>query len=316
MSTGSGTGSPIQGVAGGVGSVLPIAVSGLSRGELRAEIARMFEFVEGVVDAGSTTTITDAALKRYPDDYFIGAQVWIAEADGTAPEDETSYVTDFVNSTGVLTFAPAMTVAPAAGDHFHLFSTVSKDAIDRAIARASQGAEAIYQLTVDATTLDYDLTYITGLRDSRQLHAVMVRDNDDALNQPYLLRDWYVEDNFGQLTLRLLASPSEDSSMWIVYRLDDTGMADDAQRCNLPTDLLLARAKVYLIQDLLPKQDQSGMDKYGQLLRYWEDKVKEQERRLQPKAGTVGKTPWQTLMPGSGSSNTRAKKRLGMDWIH
>ena len=276
----------------------------------------MFDFVEGVADAGATTTITDLALTRYPNDYFIGAQVWIAEADGAAPEDETSYVTDFVNSTGVLTFAPAMTVAPAAGDHYHLFLTVSKDAIDRAIARASQGAEAVYLLTIDATTLEYDLTYITGLRDSRQIHAVMVRDNDDSLSQPYLLRDWYVEDNFGQLTLRLLASPSESDSMWIVYRLDDTGMEDDAQRCNLPTDLILARAKVYLIQDLLPKQDQSGMDKYGQLLRYWEDKVKEQERRLQPKGGTVGKTPWATLMPSSGSSGIRAKQRLGLTRIH
>jgi hypothetical protein len=40
MSTGGGTGSPIVGVAGGVGSVLPIAVSGSSRGDLRAELAR------------------------------------------------------------------------------------------------------------------------------------------------------------------------------------------------------------------------------------------------------------------------------------
>jgi|WetSurMetagenome_2_1015567.scaffolds.fasta_scaffold162297_2 hypothetical protein len=313
MSTGTGTGSPILGVSGGVGSVLPIAVSGLSRGDYREDIARMFGFVKSVATAGATTTLTDPTLLRYPNDYFNGAQIWISEADGAAPEDEDSYISDFVNATGVLTFSPAMSAAVQSGDHYHLFMTVTKDAIDEAIARASQGAEAIYQLTIDTDTLDYDLTYVTGLRDTRQIRCVMVRSADDELTQPYLLRDFYVEDNFGQLTLRLMGSPNSNDRMWIVYQLDDTGMQDDAQRCNLPTDLILARAKCYLLQDLLPRQDQSGMDKYGQLLRYWDEERQKLERKYQPKSSKVKKAPWQTLVAG-GATITQAERALGLYW--
>ena len=287
MSTGGGTGSPILGVAGGVGSVLPIAVSGSSRGELRAELARMFGFVEGVASAGATDGITDTSLFRWPDDYFVGANVWISEADGAAPEGEQSWVSDFVNSTGVLSLRPALTAAVAAGDHYHVFMVVGKDDIDRAIQRACRGGEAICTLTADEDTLDYDLTYITGLSDARQVRAVWRRAGNDDEIQPYRMAGWQIADNFGQLTLQLAAAPSADDGLWIEYELDERGMEDDAQRCNLPLDLILARAKVYLLQNLLAKQDTAGMDKYGQLLRFWQDEQVKEERRWQPKSGTA-----------------------------
>lgn len=301
---------------GGPGSPIALAVSGSSRAELRAELARFFGYVEGVATGGTTSTILDTSLFRYPDDYFVGAQVWIEDADGAAPEDETSYVTDFANSTGTLTLLPVLTAEVDSGDTYHIYQTVTKDDMDKAIAKACAGGEATYALAVDTTTLDYDLTHIMGLRNSRSILAVVVRDGDDTQAQPYMLKNWYIEDSFGQLTLHLFESPSADDALWIVYLLDESGMNDDAMRCNLPSGLVLARARVRLLEDLLPKQDQSGMDKYGQLLRYWQDEVKKEERKYQPATGRVRKTPWRSYVPDSGASERHILRTLGLEWIN
>lgn len=307
--TAGGTGTPILGTAGGVGSVLPIAVSGLSRGDLREDIARVFGFLKSTASAGATTTLTDATLTRFPNDYFIGAQVWISEADGAAPEDETSFGTDFVKSTGVLTFAPAMTAAVASGDHYHIYMIVTKDDIDEAIAMASQGADASYVLTVDTTTLDYDLTYVSGLRDARQVRAVWLRSADDTLVQPTRINGWQIEDNFGQLTLRLPYAPNSNDALWIEYQLDETGMTDDAMRCNLPSRLVKARAMVHLLEILMMGQDASGREKYGQMLRYWNDEKTKEDARWQPKPGKVQKYQWNKHMSSSAS---RADEALNL----
>jgi enamine deaminase RidA (YjgF/YER057c/UK114 family) len=53
--------------------------------------------VHGTADSGSTTTIVDANLKRYPDDYFTGGLAYSID------KDEMQEITDFVSSTGTVT---------------------------------------------------------------------------------------------------------------------------------------------------------------------------------------------------------------------
>lgn len=53
--------------------------------------------VYGTADSGSTTTIIDANLKRYEDDYFTGGLAY------SITRDETREITDFVSSTGTIT---------------------------------------------------------------------------------------------------------------------------------------------------------------------------------------------------------------------
>ncbi|MFQ5473334.1 MAG: hypothetical protein ACE5FA_10690 [Dehalococcoidia bacterium] len=55
--------------------------------------------VRGTADSGSTTTIVDAELKRWPDDYFTGGAAYSID------RDETRDITDFVSSTGTVTTA-------------------------------------------------------------------------------------------------------------------------------------------------------------------------------------------------------------------
>lgn len=56
---------------------------------------------------GSTTTLVDTDLSRYGDDYFNDWWVRITESGGD--QYKVLRVTDFVSSTGTLTFAPAIT---------------------------------------------------------------------------------------------------------------------------------------------------------------------------------------------------------------
>lgn len=62
--------------------------------------------VRGTAQSGSATTVVDAELKRYEDDYFTGGIVWSAD------KDETREVVDFESSTGTVTttaFSSAVT---------------------------------------------------------------------------------------------------------------------------------------------------------------------------------------------------------------
>lgn len=84
--------------------------------------------VHGDVDSGSTTTIVDAELKRYPDDYFTGGLAT------NLTNNEAREITDFVASSGTVTM-PTMT-ANDAGDKYMLQRAYTKE-----IARAFEKLE-------------------------------------------------------------------------------------------------------------------------------------------------------------------------------
>ena len=85
--------------------------------------------VHGTADSGSTTTLVDAELKRYEDDYFTGGLAY------SLTKDETREITDFVSSTGTITTA-AFTTAIAT-DKYILTRSFTKE-IQRAFEKIDE----------------------------------------------------------------------------------------------------------------------------------------------------------------------------------
>ena len=85
--------------------------------------------VHGTADSGSTTTLVDAELKRYEDDYFTGGLAH------SLTKDETREITDFVSSTGTITTA-AFTGAIAT-DKYILTRSFTKE-IQRAFEKIDE----------------------------------------------------------------------------------------------------------------------------------------------------------------------------------
>lgn len=97
--------------------------------------------VHGTADSGSTTTIVDAELKRYEDDYFTGGLAT------NLTNDEARDITDFVASTGTATIVAAM--ATAAGHKYTLTRSYTAEIqrafekIDELITRAGKRSALI-----------------------------------------------------------------------------------------------------------------------------------------------------------------------------
>ena len=119
--------------------------------------------------------MVNSSYTRFADDYFAGANVWIEQAGGAAPQHEDAYCTAFVSSTGTLTVSPAFTQVVQANDKVQAFMRCSKADIDNALAKVGYGATALATLTPSSTTLDYSLNDIDGLHSSSQIVAVWLR---------------------------------------------------------------------------------------------------------------------------------------------
>lgn len=97
--------------------------------------------VHGTADSGSVTTIVDAELKRYEDDYFTGGLAV------NLTNDETREITDFVSSTGTATIKTA--TATASGHKYILTRAYTKEIqrafekIDELITRAGKRSALI-----------------------------------------------------------------------------------------------------------------------------------------------------------------------------
>jgi hypothetical protein len=66
-------------------------------------------FESTATGAGTTTTLVDSALTTLPDDHLNG--LWIEFTDGSH-EYQVRQITDFVASTGTITFSPALSSGP------------------------------------------------------------------------------------------------------------------------------------------------------------------------------------------------------------
>lgn len=268
--------------------------AGRSRAELRTLIARAFGgFWRGKATGnGSTTTLLDSRLTRYANDFWIGAQIWV-EYKSASAAGYVSYVTDFVAASGTLTFAPAMSQATATGDDYQLFRYVTKEEIEDALNEVCKGGTAHHQLTPNTDLdLDYSLNDISTLHRPAQVLGVYRQSGADDDAQPVPVHHWTLENNAGLLTLRLPYAPTSDDEVWVVYEIGEGGLVHDDDRTTLPADVVRARAVVWLLENMLINQDEQGLAKYGQLLRYWQEQKQIVEQALPRPARFARTYPW------------------------
>lgn len=265
--------------------------AGRTRRELRELVAKVFGWQSGTATGGSTTTVVDGSLARYADGYWTGANIWLASKTNAARN--TSWVTDFVSSSGTLTVSPAFADACMAGDVYQLFRYVSKAQIDDAINEVAKGGYAHHHLTPNADlSLVYEINAAPGLMRAEQVMTVWRLSLSDAGRLPVEVKGWRVEEDQGVLTLRLPYAPLAEDDLWLVYQIGEGGLVSDDTRTTVPADLVRARAVVFLLQNILVDQDAQGLEKWGQQLRYWSEELERIERLYQLSGRRVRVYDW------------------------
>ena len=290
--SGSGTGTPVS-IAPSVSRV------GWTRTELRELVARVFGLHDDVATGGTTTTIVDSKLARFADDFFNGTQAFVRLTDGSAPEGQRAWVTDFAASTGTLTIAPAFSDAMLAGDRYQLFFRVSYDEINNALDMVTGSFEVATSLTPKDNALDYYVTQAPLLLRRQQLIAVWRRVNGDVKNPPVEVLGWTFEDAQGQLTLRMPYTMSSNDQLWITYYAGESSL-EDCEYINAPLMLIRARAVVYLCENKL--NNTTDRDWYGTLLRYWRDVLKVEEGKYQRIMKRTRMHPWALDFGGAANA--------------
>jgi len=157
---------------------------------------------EGLATAGAVGTLTDTNDLQtvFSDDHFNRGTVWIvrdAAGAGAAPEGEFTRVSDFVSSTGVVTFRDNLTAAPAAGDLYAIATNEYR--LDTIIRQINKVLRDIMVETTDITTIttaadqtEYSLP--TAMLDEGIEVWIQGKTNDtnDYKWQPY--HDWYIQE--------------------------------------------------------------------------------------------------------------------------
>jgi hypothetical protein len=291
-----------------------MAQVGYYRYELRKLIARFFGIHEDAATGGDTTYIEDTKLARFADDSFIGQNAFVLYASGAPPALESSFVTDFVAATGILTLNPAFSTSVQPGDTYQLYQHVTVDEINDALAQVCLDAEIITKLVPSTSTLDYYVSGAKALYRRQQMIGVWLRPQGSRLVRPYPLTDWEFEDAEGHLTIRIRSPLAEGDELWLQYYGGEM-TRDDCVITNLPLSLIRARAIVYLIENTLAKQHQGGVDRWGTMLRYWHDELKLEEARHQRAPRKTLGFDWNGAFPLAGA-DTRADVALNLRTLY
>lgn len=293
--SGSGTITPAAAPA------TPVTISrvGYTRTELREMVARVFGLHDDYATGGSTTTIVDTKLTRFADDFFNGTQSFIRLTTGAAPEGDRAWVTDFVSSTGTLTVSPTMTGAVVSGDRYQLFFRVSYDDINDALDKVVATFEVATSLVAKDNSLDYYVTMAPLLLRRQQLIAVWRRDLKAVDSSPVEVVGWTFEDAQGQLTLRMPYTMNTNDGLWITYYAGEHSL-EDCEYVNAPMMLIRAWAVVYLLENKL--NNTTDRDWYGTQLRYWTEKLKQEESKFQRITKRARQFPWLLASGGSRAS--------------
>lgn len=286
MATGSGTGTP---ATASTTTEAPLSGNGVTRAQYREAVARVFGLHDSIATGGSTSTIVDTKLTRFANDWFNGAHAYIKSADSADPEGEDAWVTDFVSATGTLTISPTLTAAVEADDRYQVYFRVTKHDIDDALDLACVGYEVATTLTPKTDSLDY---YITGsplLMRRNQIIGVWYREHGDLDSLPVEIKGWQLEEAENQLVLRLPDTLNNDDVVWITYYAGEKSLTEDTT-LGLPISLVRARAVVYLLENKL--NNTTDRDWYGTQVRYWGEKLAQEERKIQRVAKRARAQNW------------------------
>lgn len=267
---------------------------------LRETVGRFFGYQQGTAISGTVGGLTtvdngdDANL-------WAGAYLRIAEAGGVAPEGEWARILSYAS--GTFTCRAACFSAPIeAGDIYEVYSRVTPDEIDQAINETLDGQPAIVSIALTPNATSYDLV-ADGLVDRRQVLNVWRLDPRYTTSQYAVkIRDWDVQQGENGLLLWIKQPLLISDLVWVEYAMGPGGMVGNASQTTMPVKLVRAAAVCRLLENLLSRQDEAGMQRLGTLLRDMRQQLA-QESALYYKAPSKARTTnWQPRPAESWSS--------------
>lgn len=239
--------------------------------------------------AGSTTTLVDANNRVEDDDYFqnLNAQLYIRSGTYAG---STRRITDFANSTGTVTFAPALAGAPGSSVTYSIHARYSRAEIVNAINQAIESiAEDSLFFTNDSTsvTLDED-TYEYDIPASfMYIYRLVMADADGDFTNPEVPPDaYYVRPSSSpKLVFRKksteydvsgwefggLWSPTDSRALLIEGLASPAKLAADTDACPIDPNYICAYAASLLHKSRVGISD--GVDHLAQS-RLWEEEAK------------------------------------------
>lgn len=269
---------------------------------LRQELARSTGgLIQGTATGGSTTTLIDTNLLdsgEFADDHLNGADIYITDTtDDLAPKGEVRYVTDFVQSTGVVTVGKAFTVAPAAGDTYDVYLRYTKDDLDTALMLGVKDWRLVTTLTLSSNVAEYSLS-ATALHRAEQVQSVWLRETTDTQSPYEQVSNWRVWDNAGTLTLEFSdVNFDGNTSCRVVYearydQMDTAGVYLDTATVggDLATHLLHAQAQLYFIK--MQSAAAPDRDWLASMYRERVERIEASGKSDRPDAGRAKTTNW------------------------
>jgi len=164
--------------------------------DLTYRLARLLGITaEGVATGGSTTTIVDTVERTEADDFWNGGTAWIvydAAGAGAAPQGEYSYVSDFVQSTGVVTLRSTLTAAVAANDRYAIGGL--RYPLQMLIQKINETFGVIEKTDITTIITAANQTEHSLPTDLLELKQVFIGTNDDSNDNEWRkIYDWTVQ---------------------------------------------------------------------------------------------------------------------------
>jgi len=258
--------------------------------DITLKVAEELSIVQkGIATAGAVGTLTDAndLLGVFSDDHWNHGTVWIeydAAGAGAAPEGEFTRISDFVGSTGVVTFRDNLTVAPGAGDWYAIANQEYRldtiiSAVNRVLVQTMVETEDIASITTAGDQTEYDLpaalldqnldVYIQGKTD----------DTDDYKWQP--MDGWYIRQQAAGTQKKLVfkVQPPYPYLLRLVYYVPHAPLRSASDQLHEYVDFNALVMQV-VVELLRRKRNQPGVH------------VKDLERRIDEATAKAERAKW------------------------
>lgn len=239
--------------------------------DLTLRVAKELDVLfEGLATAGAVGTLTDTNDLQtvFSDDHWNRGTVWIerdAAGAGAAPEGEFTRVSDFVSSTGVVTFRDNLTAAPGAGDLYGIATQEYR--LDTIINQINKVLRDLMVETTDITTIttaadqtEYSLP--TAILDERIKVYIQgkTNDTDDYKWQRY--HDWYIQETATGTANKLVfhTQPPYPYLLKVVYWIPHDQLYTNSDQLHEDVDINRVALQA-AVECMKWKKNQSGVHK-------------------------------------------------------
>ena len=219
----------------------------------------------GIATGGSGTTLVDSGLGGADDDWNQGT-VLIVEADGAAPEGEYAEVTDYVSSSGTLTFSSSgidgISAAPASADEYALAGSEfpldkMRGMVNRVLSRLTAPITN-ESLTTAANTKEYTIPGVAV----KALRRVYISQVSTVNNEGWVeMSNWRQEAS----VLIFREQPVTGQTIKLVYMGLHSRLAanSDTLLQEVPLDRVIAETYYLAMVDRIRRRETGGGERRG-----------------------------------------------------